>query len=198
MRCNVSIQHVRCCHWAAPTPTIIRRQHNQLISLDRSQHPQISSRSHRCYAGHGPCQQRRAGPFTTRQQKLEYRLRHAAPATDSAPELPATQRFACCLAVLAACSTASNAHAAIQPGPQLDLVAELSPKQAELLALVSRPVLAVFIFLMLVRIVLTWYPNIKENKLPWSVATFPTEFFLGPTRRTFPPVGGVDIAPVRR
>ena len=60
-----------------------------------------------------------------------------------------------------------------------------------------QPTLSLSIFLMLVRIVLSWYPNVKLDKLPWSAAVAPTEPFLGPTRRAVPPVGGVDVAPVR-
>ena len=77
------------------------------------------------------------------------------------------------------------------------LLADIDPQTAGRLALVLQPLLSLSIFLMLVRIVLTWYPNVKLDKLPWSVAVAPTEPFLGPTRRAVPPVGGVDVAPVR-
>ena len=101
------------------------------------------------------------------------------------------------LLCLCAVVISPGAAEAVQSAAQLDLAAELSPKTAGLLALVARPVLSAGIFLMLVRIVLSWYPNVRGDKLPWSAAVYPTEFFLGPTRRALPPVGGVDIAPVR-
>lgn len=36
-----------------------------------------------------------------------------------------------------------------------------------------QPLLAVSIFLMLVRIVLSWYPNVKLDVLPWKAAGTP-------------------------
>ncbi|KAK9805024.1 hypothetical protein WJX73_003890 [Symbiochloris irregularis] len=80
------------------------------------------------------------------------------------------------------------------PGPASIL--KISPGQAKLLATVLQPTLSLYIFLLLVRIVMTWYPNVKPNKLPWVAAYRPTEFFVGPTRRAVPPVGGVDVAPI--
>ena len=76
------------------------------------------------------------------------------------------------------------------------MLADISPKTAGVIALIMQPTLALSIFLMLVRIILSWYPNVKLNKFPYSVAVAPTEPFLGPTRRAVPPIGGVDVAPV--
>lgn len=56
--------------------------------------------------------------------------------------------------------------------------------------------LAVMIFLFIIRIVLTWYPQINLNSFPWNVAAWPTEPFLVVTRRIVPPLGGVDITPI--
>ncbi len=50
--------------------------------------------------------------------------------------------------------------------------------------------------LLIVRIVLTWYPNIDLTKLPYSLVYLPTEPFLAPTRNLVPPLGGIDITPV--
>ncbi len=50
--------------------------------------------------------------------------------------------------------------------------------------------------LLIVRIVLTWYPNIDLTKLPYSLVYLPTEPFLAPTRNFVPPLGGIDITPV--
>lgn len=78
------------------------------------------------------------------------------------------------------------------------MLADISPKTAGTIALIVQPTLALSIFLMLVRIILSWYPNVKLNKFPYSVAVAPTEPFLGPTRRAVPPIGGVDVAPVSK
>jgi YggT family protein len=56
--------------------------------------------------------------------------------------------------------------------------------------------LAVMIFLFIIRIVLTWYPQINLNSFPWNLAAWPTEPFLVVTRKIVPPLGGVDITPI--
>lgn len=59
-----------------------------------------------------------------------------------------------------------------------------------------RPVLFVGQSLMLLRIVLSWFPEIKETELPWVFAYLPTEPLLKATRKVIPPAFGVDISPV--
>ncbi|MDJ0509879.1 MAG: YggT family protein [Crocosphaera sp.] len=56
--------------------------------------------------------------------------------------------------------------------------------------------LAVMTFLFIFRIVLTWYPQVELNRLPWKLIALPTEPFLIPVRRLIPPIGGVDISPI--
>ncbi len=56
--------------------------------------------------------------------------------------------------------------------------------------------LAVMTFLFIFRIVLTWYPQVEQNKLPFSIAVWPTEPLLAPTRKLIQPIGGVDITPI--
>lgn len=56
--------------------------------------------------------------------------------------------------------------------------------------------LGIYILLFIFRIVLTWYPQAELGKLPFSLAVFPTEFVLNPTRKLIPPIGGVDISPI--
>ncbi len=58
------------------------------------------------------------------------------------------------------------------------------------------PALTLTTLLMIVRIVLTWYPQIDGKKLPWSIAVKPTEPLLAPTRKVVPIVGGIDITPI--
>jgi YggT family protein len=55
---------------------------------------------------------------------------------------------------------------------------------------------ALMTILFILRIVLTWYPNIDLSKFPLSLAYLPTEPFLVPTRKLIPPLGGVDISPI--
>ncbi len=56
--------------------------------------------------------------------------------------------------------------------------------------------LGLMIFLFIFRIVLTWYPQVDLNRLPFSFIAWPTEPFLKPTRKIVPPMGGVDITPI--
>lgn len=64
------------------------------------------------------------------------------------------------------------------------------------LAAALKPTLFVGQSLMLLRIVLSWFPEIKETEPPWLFAYIPTEPLLQPTRRVIPPAFGVDISPV--
>ena len=56
--------------------------------------------------------------------------------------------------------------------------------------------LGLYTLLFLFRIVLTWYPQVELNKLPWALVAWPTEPFLIPVRKLVPPIGGVDISPI--
>ena len=48
----------------------------------------------------------------------------------------------------------------------------------------------------LLRIVLTWYPQIDLNAGGWRLVSWPTEPVLSVTRRLVAPIGGVDVTPV--
>jgi YggT family protein len=56
--------------------------------------------------------------------------------------------------------------------------------------------LGLMIFLFIFRIVLTWYPQVDLNRLPFNLVAWPTEPFLVPLRKLVPPIGGVDITPI--
>lgn len=56
--------------------------------------------------------------------------------------------------------------------------------------------LALMTLLFIVRIVLTWYPQVDSTKLPFSLVVWPTEPLLVPVRSLVPPIGGVDISPI--
>ncbi len=48
----------------------------------------------------------------------------------------------------------------------------------------------------LMRIILTWYPQINLKSGFWLLFFLPTEIFLAITRKFIAPIGGVDITPV--
>jgi YggT family protein len=56
--------------------------------------------------------------------------------------------------------------------------------------------LGMMMFLFIVRIVLSWYPQAEVTKFPFNVAVIPTEPFLAVTRKIVTPIGGVDITPI--
>ncbi|MGH1396517.1 MAG: YggT family protein [Trichormus sp.] len=58
------------------------------------------------------------------------------------------------------------------------------------------PILGLMTFLFIFRIILTWYPQVDLNRLPFNLIAWPTEPFLIPLRKIVPPIGGVDITPI--
>eukprot|EP00177_Eucheuma_denticulatum_P003771 GFKZ01006819.1.p1 GENE.GFKZ01006819.1~~GFKZ01006819.1.p1 ORF type:complete len:154 (+),score=16.95 GFKZ01006819.1:144-605(+) len=58
------------------------------------------------------------------------------------------------------------------------------------------PCINLFNLVMVVRIILTWYPQTDLAKAPWIYLAVPTEPLLKATRKVVPPVGGVDISPI--
>lgn len=58
------------------------------------------------------------------------------------------------------------------------------------------PILGLMILLFVLRIVLTWYPQVDLQAMPLKLVSWPTEPFLALTRKLVPPLGGVDITPV--
>ncbi|HLP88314.1 MAG TPA: YggT family protein [Nostocaceae cyanobacterium] len=58
------------------------------------------------------------------------------------------------------------------------------------------PFLGLMTFLFIFRIILTWYPQVNLNSLPWNLIAWPTEPFLVPLRKIVQPIGGVDITPI--
>lgn len=56
--------------------------------------------------------------------------------------------------------------------------------------------LGLMTLLFIFRIVLTWYPQVDLNRLPFNLVAWPTEPLLIPLRKLIPPLGGVDITPI--
>ncbi|MBD2665379.1 hypothetical protein B6N60_02798 [Richelia sinica FACHB-800] len=65
-----------------------------------------------------------------------------------------------------------------------------------LISLILGPVLGVMTFLFIFRIILTWYPQVDLNRLPFNLIAWPTEPFLVLLRKIIQPIGGVDITPI--
>ena len=56
--------------------------------------------------------------------------------------------------------------------------------------------LAAWTLAFLLRIVLTWYPQVELKQGAWPLIAWPTEPVLALTRRVVAPIGGVDVTPV--
>ena len=56
--------------------------------------------------------------------------------------------------------------------------------------------LAFWTLTFLLRIVLTWYPQIDLEQGLWRIVAVPTEPLLSLTRKLVAPLGGVDVTPV--
>ncbi len=67
---------------------------------------------------------------------------------------------------------------------------------SNILSLALGITLGLFILLFIIRIVLTWYPQVETSKFPFNLAVVPTELVLVITRKFIPPIGGVDITPI--
>lgn len=50
-------------------------------------------------------------------------------------------------------------------------------------------ILGLMTFLFIFRIVLTWYPQVNQQRFPFNLIVWPTEPFLVITRKIVPPVG---------
>ncbi|KAG8466360.1 hypothetical protein KFE25_002116 [Diacronema lutheri] len=70
-----------------------------------------------------------------------------------------------------------------------------SASNAALARSVVDPMLSIFSLLFLVRIVLSWYPQLLQ-KMPYKALAVPVEPFLRLLRTVVEPIGGVDITPI--
>ncbi|KMZ71079.1 hypothetical protein ZOSMA_189G00400 [Zostera marina] len=89
---------------------------------------------------------------------------------------------------------------AILPGNGIEqgslVLADLDPVTAKLIIGITGPILSVFGYLFIARIIMSWYPKLPVDKFPYVIAYAPTEPILDATRKLIPPVGGVDVTPV--
>ena len=110
--------------------------------------------------------------------------------------------------------------------PAIDLIAEMDSSTAQTLIYILKPALTVYTLLMIVRIVMTWSPEVRKpqnssldvlptshscpgpcvlryfviqlsgEEFPWSVAYKSTEGLLDPTRKVIKPFNGLDVSPI--
>lgn len=135
----------------------------------------------------------RAAAFSTPPHaRVAARMRRtAAPARREAADAASAVAAASVLPRAAAVSALALAMA-----PLAASAAEPLYPWAGTAQLVLGPTLAFGEFMMLCRVVLSWYPEVNANKMPWNIVAWPTEPILKVTRSIVPPAFGVDISPI--
>jgi len=74
--------------------------------------------------------------------------------------------------------------------------AQIDPDFADKSLIYVKYFLGFFQILFLGRVLLTQFPNIKTEEMPWAPLHYTTEWALAPTRSVFKPEAGVDVAPI--
>ena len=97
--------------------------------------------------------------------------------------LDARPRSAATLAALATAAAPLACHAA-------------APAWVEPVSNVLDPCFFIIQFIMLLRVIISWFPETDVNEMPWVLVCAPTEGLLKITRDIVPPSFGVDISPV--
>ena len=78
----------------------------------------------------------------------------------------------------------------------MSFVTPLLPQVLPAIHLVLGLLLAALTLAFMLRIVLTWYPQVDLKQGAWPLIAWPTEPVLSLTRRVVAPIGGVDVTPV--
>ena len=53
-----------------------------------------------------------------------------------------------------------------------------------------------YFFLLILRIFLTWIPNVRWEKQPWKTVSEVTDIYLNLFRKIIPPFNGLDFSPI--
>ncbi|AGY57339.1 YggT family protein [Gloeobacter kilaueensis] len=54
----------------------------------------------------------------------------------------------------------------------------------------------IYIVLLFVRVLLSWFPNIDWSRNPWAILSQLTDPYLNLFRSIIPPLGGIDLSPI--
>ena len=65
-----------------------------------------------------------------------------------------------------------------------------------LLAATLSQFLTIYLYLMIFRVLLTWFPNIDWSSAPFSILSQLTDPYLNLFRSIIPPLGGIDFSPL--
>ncbi|MBV9387773.1 MAG: YggT family protein [Chroococcidiopsidaceae cyanobacterium CP_BM_ER_R8_30] len=56
--------------------------------------------------------------------------------------------------------------------------------------------LTIYFYLIIVRVLLSWFPNVNWYAQPFSILSQLTDPYLNLFRSIIPPLGGIDISPI--
>jgi YggT family protein len=65
-----------------------------------------------------------------------------------------------------------------------------------LLAITLAKFLEIYLYLMIARVLLSWFPNINWYDPPFSILSQLTDPYLNLFRSIIPPLGGIDFSPL--
>jgi len=54
----------------------------------------------------------------------------------------------------------------------------------------------IYIWILIARCLLSWFPNVEWYKQPFKALNALTEPLMAPFRRLIPPIGGMDLSPI--
>lgn len=114
----------------------------------------------------------------------------------STPVLGALPRIHLGVHNLTTCNRCNARYRVRSPPFQGKSPTMVSSSALEVAKFLAGPCINVFNFVMIVRIILSWYPKTDLAKAPWIYIAVPTEPLLRATRKVIQPIGGVDISPI--
>lgn len=56
--------------------------------------------------------------------------------------------------------------------------------------------LSIYLVLLLIRVLLSWFPNVDWSSAPFSILSQLTDPYLNVFRSIIPPLGGIDLSPI--
>ncbi|NET31773.1 MAG: YggT family protein [Cyanothece sp. SIO1E1] len=71
----------------------------------------------------------------------------------------------------------------------------MSAALALLITALSR-FLTIYLVLLFIRILLSWFPNVDWSRQPFSIVSQLTDPYLNLFRSIIPPLGGIDFSPI--
>lgn len=54
----------------------------------------------------------------------------------------------------------------------------------------------IYLILLLIRVLLTWFPSVDWSRAPFSILSQLTDPYLNLFRSLIPPLGGIDLSPI--